>query len=337
MKQANKYFVLLMLLGTTCSSVLAAEVNVYSYRQPYLMEPMFTAFTELTGIKVNTIFAKKGLIERIKNEGENSPADVLFTSDIGKLDAAIDAGISQSVESDILREAIPSQFRDPDGYWFGLSARARLIVSSLDRVEAGAIERYEDLTRAEFANKICTRSGKHDYMVALLASIIAHSGIDSAKSWLQGLKANLARKPQGNDRAQINAIAAGECDVAIVNSYYLGIMLSDPEQAPAAKTVRIVFPNQSDRGTHMNVSGMVMAQSSPNSAEAKALMEFMVGKGAQKLFADSNHEYPVDVSIERSDMVASWGDFEFDSISLDEIAKARASAFKMVDEVGYDF
>ena len=207
------------------NTVLASEVNVYSYRQPFLIKPIFDVFTRETGIKVNTVFAKKGLVERLQREGRNSPADLIFTVDIGRLDAALQSGLTQTVESEVLTSNIPAEFRDPDNHWFGLTNRARIIVTSNERMKKGDIASYEDLADSRFAGKVCTRSGKHVYMIALVASVIAHSGEEKATEWLSGVKNNLARKPQGNDRAQVKAIAAGECDIAIINSYYMGCLL----------------------------------------------------------------------------------------------------------------
>ena len=248
----------LLALFCTVPALAAEEVNVYSYRQPFLTEPMFDAFTEETGIKVNTVFAKEGLIERLKNEGVNSPADLVLVANVGNLAAAVEAEIAQPVDNNILQTNIPASFRDRDNEWFGLTSRARIIVTAKDRVEPGLVETYADLTKPELQGRVCTRSGKHAYMVELLASIIAHEGEEAAQRWLTGLKANLARKPQGNERAQVKAIAQGECDIAVINSYYMGAMLNEAEQQPWANSVNIVFPNQQDRGTHMNISGCLL-------------------------------------------------------------------------------
>ncbi len=318
------------------ASPVLADVNVYSYRQSYLIDPMFDAFTEKTGIKVNTVFAKKGLIERLANEGANSPADLLITSDIGRVLQGVEAGVTQPVESDQLNSVIPAEFRDAGNQWFGISARARLIVVAKDRVGEDEVTSYADLASPALKGRICTRSGKHDYMVALIASQLAHNGEEATTNWLNNLKSNLARKPQGNDRAQIKAISQGECDVAVVNSYYMGVMLSDSEQAPAAETVRIVFPDQDSNGTHMNVSGVSMTKSAPNKADALMLMEFLVSEDAQRLYADVNHEYPVRPDVKASERVASWGEFNYDSLSMTDIAAQRALASKLVDRVGYD-
>lgn len=323
---------------TTASFVSASEeVNVYSYRQPFLIKPMFDAFTKESGIKVNTVFAKKGLVERLKSEGANSPADLVFTVDIGRLDAVLSAGLTQPVSSDVLNEQIPAEFRDPDKHWFGLTTRARLIVASKDRVAENEITSYEGLASPVMKGRVCTRSGKHGYMVALIASVIANSSEDDARAWLTGVKENLARKPQGNDRAQVKAITEGECDVAIINSYYMGNMMTNEEQAPWADAVNIIFPNQDDRGTHMNISGMSLTAAAPNKDNAIKLMEYLAGDKAQRMYAEQNHEYPVNPKVSWSALVESWGSFKQDNTALAEIAKHRATATKMVDEIGYDF
>lgn len=311
-------------------------VNVYSYRQPFLIKPIFDVFTRETGIEVNTVFAKSGLVERLENEGANSPADLIFTVDIGRLDGAVKAGVTQPVSSKALESNIPAEFRDPDGHWFGLTNRARLIVTSKDRMAPGEITTYEDLAKSKFKGKICTRSGKHQYMTALIASVIAHSDEEQAEVWLTGLKSNLARKPQGNDRAQVKAISEGQCDIAVINSYYMGAMMSDEEQSSWASAVRIVFPNQEGRGTHMNISGMSLVKSAPNKENAMKLMVFLSGDLAQQMYAEQNHEYPVNKEIMPSGLVQSWGEFNYDPLPLAEIAKHRVTATKMVDKVGYD-
>ncbi|MBX2885848.1 MAG: Fe(3+) ABC transporter substrate-binding protein [Granulosicoccus sp.] len=323
-------------LLTVSGLASASEVNVYSYREPFLIKPLFDTFTRETGIKVNTVFAKKGLVERLTSEGINSPADLIFTVDIGRLDSALQAGVTQEVNSDILNKNIPSEFRDPAGHWFGLTNRARIIVSSLDRVGEDEIDTYESLADPKFAGRICTRSGKHAYMVALTASMIAHHGETETKNWLTGLKENLARKPQGNDRAQVKAIAEGECDIAIINHYYMALMINDEEQVAWADAVRIHFPNQADRGTHMNISGVALTQSAPNKDNAIKLMEFLSGDIAQQMYGEVNYEYPVNPGVPRAGLLASWGDFKHDTQPLSDIAKHRNTATKMVDEVGYD-
>ena len=323
-------------LGAAWAAPAAAEVNVYTYRQPFLLEPIIDAFTEETGIEVNTVFAKEGLVERLEAEGANSPADLMIVVDVGNLVAAEEAGVTQAVDSDVLETRIPAEDRDPEGHWFGLTNRARIIVTSKDRVEDGLVTSYADLAKPELEGRVCTRSGKHEYMVALIASQIAHEGEEAARTWLEGVKGNLARKPQGNDRAQVRAIAEGECDVAVINSYYMGVMETDPEQKPYADAVDIVFPDQDGVGTHMNISGVVMTSAAPHREDALAFMEFMVSDEAQRLYAEANHEYPVVAGVEASELVAGWGDFERDVLPLSEIAKYRTDATKLVDRVDYD-
>jgi len=314
----------------------SGEVNVYSYRQPFLIKPMFDAFTRETGIEVNVVFAKEGLVERLKREGRNSPADLIFTVDIGRLQDAEDAGVTQPVHTDVLAANIPDQYRDPDGNWFGLTTRARIIVVSKDRVAEGEIGRYEDLTKPAWKGRICTRSGKHVYNVALIASVMANNGDDQAAAWIQGVKDNLARKPQGNDRAQVKAIKEGVCDVAIINHYYIGNMLSDEEQAEWANSVVIVFPNQGDRGTHVNISGMALTQAAPNRENAVRLMEFLSSDLAQRMYAEQNFEYPVRPGTHWSGILESFGEFKVDQLPLAEVAQRRPAAVRLVDQVDFD-
>jgi len=339
--RATKYAVALVVFAGVAAShatVQAGEVNVYSYRQPFLVEPLFKAFTTKTGIKVNTIFAKKGLIERMKAEGANSPADVLLTVDIARLSKAVVSGVSQSVETDELSRNIPVRFRDPQGHWFGLTRRARVIYASNERVKQTAFT-YEELANPKWRGKICVRSGQNVYNVALIASMIANKGEADARKWLEGFKANLARKPSGNDRSQVKAVFAGECDIAIANTYYMGAMQTNtkkPEQKEWAKSVRIIFPNTDDRGVHVNLSGMVLAKYAPHRADAIKLMNFLSDDKAQKIYADVNFEYPVKPGVEWSKLVKSWGEFKADTISLAKIAEYRKRASELVDEVGFD-
>ena len=326
-----------LVLGLSAVTAHAqGEVNVYSYRQPFLIKPLFDAFSERTGIEVNVVFAKAGLVERLEQEGRNSPADLIFTVDIGRLSDAVEAGVTQAVDNETLEENIPPQFRDPDGHWFGLTTRARIVVVSEERVPEGAIETYEDLADPRWKGRICTRSGKHVYNVALIASMIAHHGIEEAEAWLTGVKNNLARKPQGNDRAQVKAIKEGVCDVAVINSYYMGAMLNDEEQTEWADAVDIVFPNQGGRGTHVNISGMALTQSAPNRDNAIELMVFLSENLAQQMYAEQNFEYPVNPEAPWSGLLKSWGTFTVDDLPLATVADYRDEAIKMVDRVGYD-
>lgn len=319
------------------TSFAAEEVNVYSYRQPFLVEPMFKEFTNETGIKVNVKFAKKGLAEKLKQEGEYSPADVVLTTDISRLAELVAKDVVQPVQNEVIEQNVPAQYRDSNDEWFALTLRSRNVYSSRDRVgKLGADFDYADLANPEFKGKICTRSGKHAYNVSLVSAMIAHKGEAETKTWLEGVKANLARKPQGNDRAQVKAIKEGLCDVSLGNSYYLGKMVNDKDQKAWADAVYINFPNQNTTGTHVNVSGMAMAKYSPNKANATKLMEFLTGDKAQKMYAEVNFEYPVKEGVKRSDLVASWGDFKADKVALEKIAENHTKAVKLLDEVKFD-
>lgn len=314
------------------------EVNIYSYRQPFLIEPLLEAFTKETGIKANVIFAADGLAERIQAEGANSPADVLLTVDIGRLDGAKELGITQPVSSEVVNENVPAMYRDPEGHWIGLTTRARIIYASKERVEQDSIT-YEELADPKWKGKICTRSGQHVYNVALFASIIAHKGAEEAEAWLTGLRDNLATKPTGNDRSQVQSIFAGECDLSLGNTYYMGAMLTnekEPEQKDWANSAKILFPNSDDRGTHVNISGVVMAKNAPNPEAAVKLIEFLSSDEAQRIYAEANNEYPVKAGVALSEMVASWGEFTADTLSLDDIAKNRKAASELVDKVGFN-
>ncbi|WP_306026963.1 Fe(3+) ABC transporter substrate-binding protein [Stappia sp. MMSF_3263] len=319
-------------------AVAEGEVNIYSYRQPFLIEPLLEAFTKETGIKTNVIFASDGLAERIEAEGANSPADVLLTVDIGRLDGAKQLGITEPVSSEVVNGNVPAAYRDPEGHWIGLTTRARIVYASKERVEQDTIT-YEELADPKWKGKICTRSGQHVYNVALFASMVSHLGAEEAEKWLAGLRDNLARKPSGNDRGQVQAIFAGECDISLGNTYYMGAMLTnekEPEQKDWANSVKILFPNAGDRGTHVNISGVVMAKHAPNPDAALKLVEFLSSEEAQHIYAEANNEYPVKPGVEISEMVASWGELNADTLPLDEIAKNRKTASELVDKVGYN-
>ncbi len=328
------------LAGATAPSAEDRIVNLYSYRQPFLIQPLLDAFTSETGIAVNVVYAEKGMLERLKAEGPNSPADAVLTVDVGRLNDMVEADLLQPVSSPVLDAGIPPQYRHPEGLWFGLTSRARILFVSRDRVAVGEVERYEDLADPRLRGRICSRSGKDVYMVSLIASMIAHRGEAEAEAWLQGVKANLARKPQGNDRAQIKAVHEGICDIAIANTYYLGHMLTndkEPEQKVWAESVRVVFPNQGDRGTHVNISGGAVTRSAKNRDHAVRLLEFLSGDAAQKMYAEQNFEYPVKAGVPVDPLVASWGTFKADTIDLAEVARHRALASRLVDRVRYDF
>ena len=334
-----KKFVAISLFFVTLffsSPIFASEVNIYSYRQPFLIEPLTSAFTDKTGIKVNIVYLRKGMIERMKAEGKRSPADVVLTVDISRLSALVEAGLTQQVVSQTLSTNVPEKYRDPAGHWFGLTTRARIIYVSKERIRTGEIKSYEDLADPKWRGKVCTRSGLNAYNLALTSAIIHHHGEDYAKKWLDGFKQNLARKPQGNDRAQVKAIWAGECDLSIGNTYYMGKMLKDPEQADWAKSVNIVFPTFEGGGTHVNVSGIGMAKFSPNKENALALMEFLSSGEAQEIYATANFEYPIAPGTKVDDLVKSWGSFNADNVNLMTIAKLRKKALKLTEIVDFD-
>ncbi|MFD1341802.1 Fe(3+) ABC transporter substrate-binding protein [Litorisediminicola beolgyonensis] len=313
-----------------------AEVNIYSQRQPELIEPITDAFTEATGIETNVVFLDQGLTERLQAEGSRSPADIVMTVDISRLSQAVEAGVTQPVESEVLAANIPAEFRDPGNQWFGVTTRARIVYASKDRVDPSEITTYEDLADPKWEGRICTRSGTHPYNLALLSAVIHHHGYEAAKDWAEGVKANLARKPQGNDRAQVKAIWAGECDISLGNTYYMGKMLEDPEETEWAESVNVLFPKFEESGTHMNVSGVAMTAAAPHPEDALAFMEFLASPAAQEIYAEVNYEFPVKADVPRSELVASWGEFTPDTVNLMELAALRADALKIMEEINFD-
>ncbi len=326
----------LALLASAAALPAWAEVNIYSYRQPELIQPLLDAFTEQTGIETNAVFLDQGLTERLVAEGPRSPADVILTVDTAKLIEAKEAGVTQAVESAVLEAAIPANLRDPEGHWFGVTTRARVVYASKERVPDGEVTTYEALTDPEFEGRICTRSGTHPYTLALTAAMIEHQGEEGARDWLEGLKANLARKPQGNDRAQVRAIWAGECDLSLGNTYYMGQMLDDPEEREWAESVRIVFPRFEGGGTHVNISGVAMTAAAPHPEDARAFMEFLASPEAQEIYAEANDEYPVAPGATPSERVRSWGDLTPDDVSLERLGALRADALRLTEEVNFD-
>ena len=328
---------LVLLTALLSTPVFAADVvNIYSFRQPFLIKPILDDFTKQTGIKTNVVFAKKGLIERVKREGKHSKADLVLTSNFSALIQLEDLNLTQKIQSDVVSANVPSTFRDSDGQWVALTKRVRNVYSSKERVGALPELTYEDLADPKYKGKLCTRSGKHPYNLGLVASMIAHHGEAGAKQWLEGVKANLARKPQGNDRAQVKAVKEGLCDIALGNSYYFGKMMQDEQQKSWAEAVHINFPNQTKRGSHINVSGVVMTKYAKNPENALKLIEYMTDNKAQNMYASVNMEYPVKHGVALSEMVASWGEFKEDSLPLDEISKYRPAALKLIDEVKFD-
>lgn len=321
------------------ASVSAAEeVNIYSYRQPFLIKPFLDEFTKQSGIKVNVVFVEKGMVKKIESEGKNTKADGILTVDISRLKAHADAGLLQPVKSAVIEKNIPEYLRDPDGMWVGLTRRVRVIAASKDRVKPGTIKNYEDLTDPKFKGKICTRPGSHVYNRALTASMIAAHGEEKAEEWAKGVVANLARKPQGNDRAQVKAVKEGVCDIALINNYYFGLMKFNnkkPEQQAWAESVYLIFPNQDNRGTHTNISGAGITKYAKNKDNMVKLLEFLSGEFAQRKYAADNYEYPANPSVAIDDEIASWGRFKSDDVSLREIADLSPAAQKVIDRAGW--
>lgn len=337
--RTSALFLLFAVLASTLLSTAAraaGEINIYSYRQEFLIRPFLEKFEADTGIQVNVLFARKGLLERLKAEGANSPADVVLTVDVARLDALAKAGLFQPVRSPILEANVPAHLRHPDGLWFGLSKRTRILYATRERLPGDLALSYEDLARPEWKGRVCMRSAKHVYNRALFASMLAHHGEDATRTWLTGLKANQARKPQGNDRNQIKAVRAGICDVAIGNHYYYLKMLhgSDAEQADWARTVRVIFPNQDGRGAHVNISGVGIARHAPNAGAAIRLVEFLTGETAQRMYADLNYEYPVRPDVAVSERVAVLGAFKEDALPIQAVADNSTAATRLTNAVG---
>jgi iron(III) transport system substrate-binding protein len=323
--------------GTAAHAGEAESVNIYSYRQEFLIRPFLDEFTKKTGVPVKVVFAKKGVLERLKAEAENTPADLVLTVDIARLSALVNAGLTQAVQSDVLNANIPAHFRQPDGHWYGLTSRARVLFVSKDRVAEGEITRYEDLADPKWKDRVCMRSSRHPYNRAWMASMIAAHGEEGATTWAKGLMANMARKPQGNDRGQVKAINAGLCDIGVGNQYYYGKMKFNkkkPEQQAWAASVRLVYPNQQDRGVHVNISGVAMTKHAKHPAEARKLMEFLSSKQAQQMYASTNFEYPVMAGVKPDREVASWGVFKSDQVSLQTIADLSPKATMIFQTIG---
>ena len=316
----------------------AAEVNVYSARQEVLIKPLLDAFEAATGITVNVVSGKAdALLERLAREGVNSPADLLLTTDAGRLVRARQAGLLQPVSSALLEANIPAQYRETEGHWYGLSVRARTIVYAPDRVTAAELSTYEALAGPEWQDRVCIRSSNSVYNQSMLAAMIANRGIAATETWAAGLVANFARKPQGGDRDQIRAVAAGECDVAIVNTYYLASLAKSDDAADreVAGRVAVFWPNQGDRGVHVNISGAGVTRHATNVAEAVALIEFLSGDAAQRLYAEVVNERPVKPGVPVSAAVAAWGAFEADSLNLTLLGEFNAEAVRLADRVGW--
>ena len=317
--------------------VRSNEVNLYSARKEDLMAPLLKEFTKQSGIKVNILGGKAdALLSRIQTEGRNSPADVLLTSDAGRLYRAKQAGVLRQLDSTIL-EAIPANYRDPDRQWFGLSLRARLILLT-DATNPLKISRYEDLANPSLKGQVCIRSSSNIYNQSLVASLLQHLGEDATKEWISGLVANMARPPQGGDTDQIRAAVAGQCSIAVANSYYLARLLDASDESndqAIAKKISVVWPNQADRGAHFNISGAGVLQHAPNPENAQRLIEFLVSDEAQKIYADLNYEYPVKPGIPLNPVLDDFGSFKAESLALSSLGENNAKAVRIMDQAAW--
>ena len=321
----------------TGATLHGQEVNVYSARHYDTDDQLYKDFEAQTGIKVNLLEAKSDvLLQRLEKEGKRSPADVFMTVDAGRLYLAEQQGVFQPVESTVLNDRLPKNLRHPDGLWFGLTKRARILLRSKDRVPEGAINSYEDLADPKWKGKILIRSSTNVYNQSLVGSIISAHGDEDAEKWCEGVVANLARKPQGGDRDQIKAVAAGEGDIAVANSYYFARMLngSDEEKAAAAK-VAVVFPNQADRGTHVNICGAGVTKHAPNKENAIKFIEFLSSNAAQKVFAAGNNEFPAAANAEVAPVLKNWGPFKEDSVNAAVLGNNNPDAIKMMERAGW--
>lgn len=332
-----KYGVLVFLLITNVC--MAAEVNVYSARKESLIKPLLKKFTKQTGIKVNLITGKAdALIKRMEVEEMNSPADVLITVDAARLYRAKEKNLFQKIDSEYLVKRIPTAYRDTENFWFGLSLRSRVIIYSGDRVKPEQLSTYQDLTNEKWRKKLCVRSSSNIYNQSLVASLISHMGVEKTEQWAKGLVDNFARAPKGGDRDQIKAVAAGLCDLALVNTYYVGGM-TDSKLVADQETVRnikVFWPNQETTGAHVNLSGVGLTRSSKNKEQAIQLIEFLLSDDSQSWYATVNYEYPVVDSVEHSELLKQWGPFKADEMNMELLGKYNRDAVMIMDRVGWN-
>jgi iron(III) transport system substrate-binding protein len=329
---------LLVGLVSTGLAVAAEEVNLYSAREEVLIKLLLDKFTQETGIKVNLVTGDAdALLKRLQSEGSNTPADLLLTADAGRLYRAKEAGVLQPVKSDVLEKVIPAAYRDPEGDWYGLSLRARPIMYAKERVNLSDLSTYEALADPKWKGRICIRSSSNIYNQSLVAAMIAHQGEEKTEAWARNFVKNFARPPKGGDRDQIQAVAAGQCDVAVANTYYLGTLLNsqDPAQREAAQKVAVFWPDQSGPGTHVNVSGAGVTRHAKNKGNAIRLLEFMVSDEAQKWYAAVNHEYPVKPGIPWSGTLKEWGEFKADIVEMAKLGENNAAAVRLTDRAGW--
>lgn len=345
---ATSFALAAMVAFTGCSTAPAAKtsdvsqgeksVNLYTDRHYESDDALYQQFTDKTGIKVNVVKGKSDeLIERLKTEGNDSEADLLVLADAGRLNQAKTQDLLQKASSEVLNTNIPDKYRDRDGQWFGMTKRARVLVYSKERVKPSELSTYADLTDSRWAKKVLVRSSENIYNQSLLASFIELNGKEAAKAWADGIVKNMARDPEGGDRDQAKAIAAGLGDVAIMNTYYFGQMLnsSDAEEKKVAETLGVFFPDQNSTGTHVNISGIGLTKVSKHVDEAILLMEFLSGEEAQKQYAEANFEYPVNPKVEPSELLKSWGAFKEQDIQLNILGDLNAEAVRIFGEVGW--
>ena len=333
-----KTYVVAGLALLASANVLAEEVNVYSAREEQLIKPLLDAFSKDTGIKVNLVTGDDDpLLERLKREGANSPADVLITADAGRLYRATQNGSLQAIQSAKLNQAVPANLRDPENRWFGLTYRARVIFYNKDKVKPNELSTYEALADPQWQGRVCVRSSNSIYNQSLLASMIQADGAAQAENWAKGLVNNFARAPAGGDRDQIKAVAAGQCDVALANTYYYAQMLygKDAAQKAAASKVGLFWPNQNNRGTHINISGAGVTTSAKNKENAVKLLEYMVLDDAQRWYSSTNGEFPVKPGTTASPELQSWGNFKRDPVNLSVLGKNNAQAVMLMDKAGW--
>ena len=326
------------MVGMNTSAVAAEEVNLYSARKEALIKPLLDRFTEQTGIEVNLVTGKAdALLKRLESEGRNTPADLLLTTDAGRLHRAKTADVLQTTGSAALEEAVPASYRDPEGYWYGLSLRARTIMYVKGEVDPANLSTYEALADDRWEDRVCIRSSSNIYNQSLVASMIAANGEQQTQEWANAFVDNFARKPAGGDRDQIKAAAAGVCDIAVANTYYLGRMVNsdDPAQTQAAAKVEVFWPNQDGRGTHVNVSGIGMTAAASHPENAKRLMEFLVSDASQQWYAKVNHEYPVKEGVAWSDTLQAWGSFKMDDVNMAKLGENNAEAVRIMDRAGW--
>jgi iron(III) transport system substrate-binding protein len=332
----KKLFILSLLLFQPL--LQAAEVNIYSARKEALIKPLLDQFTEETGIEVNLVTGKADtLLKRLEVEGKNTPADLLLTVDVARLVRAKEKGLFQAIDSEILEKTIPEYYRDADKQWFGLSLRSRVIIYAPERVKEEELSSYENLADSKWKDRICVRSSSNVYNQSLVAAMIANDGLEETEAWATALVKNFARSPKGGDRDQIKAVAVGVCDVAIVNNYYLAGMLksSQKKEVAAANKIKLFWPNQNGRGAHMNVSGAGVLKPAKHKEEAIQLLEYLVNDKAQQWYADTNHEYSINVEIESSSILKSWGKFKADNLNLSLLGKYNADAVLLMDRAGW--